>query len=498
MAAAWNPSQRKRRVKMRILFKIFPQKSHLNATFPLARALRERGHEIVYAGVEPLRRHVEAQGNRYHVQGDDIFPYKEPRRGDPKLTVWQMLRNWPRNRRWAESIRARQARRTVFETLVREVKPDLVLVDSPYTFFTLNLLRLDLPFAMLESMVNLGRAPGFPPGDTAWVSRRGWIGRLVAAAHWRRYFRKRRTLGVLGFRIDFDRAFVLRTAKAVGVAVSGLDFDRYFHLGLIAVPEFILSPREFDFPRTIGRNQHYIGPSVELAREESASDYRFAERFARSIAERDKGTPLVYCSLGTAAWRYEGAERFLVRMVEAARGATWNLILAIGTELELPPIVNRPRNVDVFQVVPQLQVLRHADLMVTHGGMNSITECILAGVPMVVFPGTAQIDQAGNAARVAYHRLGLKGRLKRDSAARIGRSIDRVLQTPEYRQNIVRMGQRIRESEAYARGADILVDVVHRYFPAVSAASERILADRSKITGTDAPTESRHAIPTAG
>jgi UDP:flavonoid glycosyltransferase YjiC (YdhE family) len=450
---------------MKILFKVFPQKSHLNATFPLARTLRERGHDVVYAGVEPLRRHVEAQDHRYHGQAEDLFPYVEPKRGDPKLTFRTMLQNWYRNRAWADGLRAKYARCTAFDALVKDVQPDLVLVDSPYTFFALGLFRLGVPFAVLESMVNLGWARGFPPGDTTCVPCAGWIGRLCAAAHWRRYFAKRWFMGALGFRVDFAQSFVLQTARAGGVSRNELSFERYFHLGLTTVPELILSPREFDFPRPAAKNQVYIGPSVEMNREESAGDYRFAGRFSQLVEARTRGTPLVYCCLGTAAWRYDGVERFLARIVEAARGAQWHLLLAVGTELELRLPPARPKNVDVFQVVPQLQVLRHADVMVTHGGMNSITECLLAGVPMVVFPGTTQIDQAGNAARVAYHRLGLMGNLQRASAVRIRRSVDQILRDPEYRRRVGEMGRRIRESEAYVRGAEILFEALRRHFP---------------------------------
>jgi len=252
-----------------------------------------------------------------------------------------------------------------------------------------------------------------------------------------------------------------------------IDFERYFHLGLTRVPEFILSPREFDFPRAVAPNQYHIGPSVELDREEAACDYRFNSAFGRLVRARKKGTPLVYCSLGTAAWRYAGAEKFIARVVAAARGATWNLLLATGTELELPPSRSRPENVEIFQVVPQLQVLRNCDAMITHGGMNSITECLLTGVPMAVCPGTTQIDQGGNAARVAFHQLGLTGGMKQASAAWIRRQLDRILHEPAYRRRVEAMGRRIRDSRAYADGAGILLDTVRRHYPGLDKGRPR-------------------------
>jgi UDP:flavonoid glycosyltransferase YjiC (YdhE family) len=66
---------------------------------------------------------------------------------------------------------------------------------------------------------------------------------------------------------------------------------------------------------------------------------------------------------------------------------------------------------------------------------------------------------------VAYHRLGLKGNLQRASAVRIRRSVDQILRDPEYRRRVGEMGRRIRESEAYVRGAEILFEALRRHFP---------------------------------
>jgi len=442
---------------MKILFKIFPQKSHLNATFPLARSLRELGHEVVYVGVEQLRSHVESQGNTYFVQTEDVYPYVENRGSEPKLTFWLAFAMWWKGRKWRESMRAKFARCDAFDALLKATKPDFVLVDSPYTFFALSIYKHRIPFGTIESMINLDRAPGCPPLDTGYVPKDGWSSHLKCALHWRRYFIKRWMLGALGFRADFDRRLVLRMAKKCGVDPSVICFDRYFHLGLRDVPEFILAPRALDFPRCPAPNQIYIGPSVEMNRVESSSDYRFKARFAQIIEERRKGTPLVYCSLGTAGWRYKGAERFLKRVIEAARGAHWNLIVAVGTEFELKRFDCSAINTAVFQVVPQLQVLKHADIMATHGGANSITECILSGVPMFVCPGTDQIDQAGNAARVVYHGLGLMGVMVRETPRGIVRKVSRILSDHQYRKRIQTMAHRIEAGYNCTSGAQTLI-----------------------------------------
>src|SRR5215213_4953782 len=47
---------------MRVLFTTQPATSHLHPLVPLARALREAGHEVTFACAEPFRPEVEASG----------------------------------------------------------------------------------------------------------------------------------------------------------------------------------------------------------------------------------------------------------------------------------------------------------------------------------------------------------------------------------------------------------------------------------------------------
>ena len=47
---------------------------------------------------------------------------------------------------------------------------------------------------------------------------------------------------------------------------------------------------------------------------------------------------------------------------------------------------NIPSNIWTYSYVPQLEVLQHTDLFITHGGMNSVNEAMYYGVPMLVMP----------------------------------------------------------------------------------------------------------------
>jgi UDP:flavonoid glycosyltransferase YjiC (YdhE family) len=106
--------------------------------------------------------------------------------------------------------------------------------------------------------------------------------------------------------------------------------------------------------------------------------------------------------------------------------------------------------------VPQLDVLRHADVAVVHGGANTVDECVLAGVPMLIYCGY-ETDMAGNTARVEHHGLGIAGDRRRDDPATIGGRVGRLLDEPHFTDNMRRF-QRIYEGYAERRVAERAVE----------------------------------------
>jgi zeaxanthin glucosyltransferase len=74
------------------------------------------------------------------------------------------------------------------------------------------------------------------------------------------------------------------------------------------------------------------------------------------------------------------------RVIEAfRRRPKCHLILSLGAKLDAASFDQAPENVHIFDYVPQLEVLRRADLMLTHGGIGAINECILFVVPMIAY-----------------------------------------------------------------------------------------------------------------
>ncbi|MEU6818789.1 macrolide-inactivating glycosyltransferase [Streptomyces sp. NPDC046860] len=102
---------------------------------------------------------------------------------------------------------------------------------------------------------------------------------------------------------------------------------------------------------------------------------------------------VVLVSLGSA---FTKQPAFYAECVRAFGGLPgWHLVLQIGRHVDPAGLGELPDNVEVHSWVPQLAVLRQADLFVTHAGAGGSQEGLATATPMIAVPQAA--DQFGNA-----------------------------------------------------------------------------------------------------
>lgn len=215
---------------------------------------------------------------------------------------------------------------------------------------------------------------------------------------------------------------------------------------LINLPELILCPQEFDFPdRERRMNSHYVEASIDLERTAGSFPWH----------KVDAGKPLIYCSLGSQS-HLVGAGRSLFQAVIDAIALMphWQLILSIGPGLAVEEFQPAPANVLIVNTAPQLEILKRASIMISHGGLNSIKESIFFGVPMILFPIIR--DQPASAARVVYHGLGVKAKFQKSSVELIRALVAQIDGNPSFKARVDSMAMTFREQERSARGVQII------------------------------------------
>jgi len=91
----------------------------------------------------------------------------------------------------------------------------------------------------------------------------------------------------------------------------------------------------------------------------------------------------------------------LARVAEALRGLRVRVALATGST-RVADLGGVPESWLVREFLPQVRLLDAAVLAVSHGGNNSVTEAMTAGVPLLLLPfstdqfaGAAALDDAG-------------------------------------------------------------------------------------------------------
>ena len=145
-----------------------------------------------------------------------------------------------------------------------------------------------------------------------------------------------------------------------------------------------LYPDEADYPRArpLGDHWHNLQSSVR------ATDAPW--ELPPVLAEREG--PLVYLSLGSLG---SADVELMQRLVDTLAEAPYRVIVSKGPQHEL---LRLPDTMAGEEFLPQTSILPQVDAVITHGGNNTVTECLHFGRPMVVLP--LFWDQYDNAQRV--------------------------------------------------------------------------------------------------
>ncbi|MGR5864119.1 nucleotide disphospho-sugar-binding domain-containing protein [Bacillus cereus] len=109
------------------------------------------------------------------------------------------------------------------------------------------------------------------------------------------------------------------------------------------------------------------------------------------------------------------------------------VVLSIGKQLIVEQLGDIPDNFIVGNYLPQLDILRQADVFISHCGMNSTSESLYFEVPLVMLPFIN--DQHTIAERVYELGAGFMLNIQQLSAEDLKHAVNEVLQHSIYKEN---------------------------------------------------------------
>ncbi|MFT7032459.1 MAG: zeaxanthin glucosyltransferase [Cyclobacteriaceae bacterium] len=453
-----------------IVFGIADSLSHYNASFKIAKELKRDGHRVVFIGDSNKRsKDVEAQGFKFQLIYNKYFEKAKEIDSiyDTGFIIWSYFKKLINQIKWLREYKDEVLSGREIKKIIEKYHPDLFIIDIFHVFHYPTIYRFGIETIILQTYVNTRKGRNVPPLNSNYIPRTGWKSAVYTELLWCRLFIIRYVLNlwnkIMYFGLDKLTLFKM-SARKNNLPLHKIDFLRSFHWGLKNIPELILAAKEFDFEHPSAKNQYYVGPAVEFQRKEILYDERYLEvcleREIQEVNDRSIVRPIIYCSLGTlnTDW-YKSCSEFFEKVIEAFYELkNYELYLSVGPDINVNSFSNVPGHVHIFNLVPQIDVLEKASLMITHGGINSINECIFAGVPMIVYPLSSNIDQNGNAARVLHHQLGIRGDIESENKQGIQQRILHMMDSPVYKNNTDKMKSVYKDYE----GKNLFMSIINR------------------------------------
>jgi MGT family glycosyltransferase len=305
-----------------------------------------------------------------------------------------------------------------------ELRPDVIVEDNVVTFPAV--VTADCPWIRIVSCNPLELPDpdlppvfsGYPTGDhSGWDEFREQYRRVHADMH-----------------ADFDEFARERNCPPL----PKLEFiHRSPYLNLFLYPEEV----DYERSRPLGPMWERLGSCV---RKEGAGDF-----------EVPKGDgALVYLSLGSLG---SADVELMQRLVDLLAAGGYRAIVSKGPQHEQIELREGQAGAEL---VPQPALLPLVDAVITHGGNNTVTECLHFGKPMVVLP--LFWDQYDNAQRMDELGLGVRLPTFEFEDAQLGEAVQRLVADDALRARLNEISAGLQANPGTERAADCIESVLSK------------------------------------
>ena len=365
---------------MKIAWFCIPAHGHTNPTLGLVKALTSSGHEIWYFSFEEFREKIEAAGANFIACDGYDFEMEDKgnadRVGKDKVYATELL------------VSSTLALDDMTTRTLEKIKPDAVVSDSVAYWGKLAAMKHGLPYVSSTTTFAFNRYSAKYMKESVWDI----VLMLFAMPRINKQLNRLREKG-------YPVKSLLDIVQNDNETNTIVYTSRYFQ----------------PCADTFSKKYHFIGPSI-----------RPITKPVEKTADKT-----VYISMGTVNQNRE----FFRNCINVLKPTGWQVIISMGTNTD--HFEDLPENIQVYESVDQMAVLSIADAFITHCGMNSASEGLYFGVPLVLFPQTS--EQGAVAKRV--EELGAGVRLKSISGEDVLDALSKVISDPQFKTEAVRVSE---------------------------------------------------------
>lgn len=386
----------------KIVFFSIPAHGHTNPTLGVVRELIARGHQVWYYSYNIMREKIEAAGATF-VSCDD---YDAELQLTPQETV-RIGKDLALSTRVLVDTTLALDKKLCGE--MEHLKPDCIVADSMAVWGKAAARKLGIPFVCSTTTLAFNQ-------HSAKIMKQGIVGlcKLLLSLP----------------RIQRDIRRLQQNGYPVKTVLDLIGSDDSCHTVVYTSPEF--QPCS----DTFSDKYAFVGPSIRPA----------------STDIEKTGEKLIYVSMGTVNNEFPHLYRQLISML---KDTGYQVIMSVGNLTDIEALPQPPENISIVSQIDQIAVLSKADLFLSHCGMNSVSESLYFGVPLIMLPQTT--EQRGVAERV--RQLGAGIYADPGDPASIQAAIGQIFADETYHSAALRVAESFRQCSGAKGAADKIEQV---------------------------------------
>jgi MGT family glycosyltransferase len=387
----------------KIVFFCIPAHGHTNPTLGVVRELVARGHEVFYYSYEMMHEKIQETGAEF-IPCDAYDPQMHLSKEDSARIGKDLAFSTDL------IVNLTLALDDAILKEMQELKPDVIVADSMAFWGKLIAKKLAIPFVSSTTTFAFNKY-------SARVMKQSGPGLFSILKSMPKVQKSIKRLQDKGYPVKSVLEIVTNDNDTKTIVYTSPEFQPY--------------------AETFSENFAFVGPILREGKE--------------SIEQVE--VPTVYLSLGTVDHVHPD---FYQNCFKALEQEPYRVIVSVGKDTDISALGTIPPNCQVYQAVDQISVLQTADVFVTHCGMNSVSEALYYGVPLVLFPLSP--EQQGVANRVKELQAGIL--LEDKSATGIRKAVKQVLEESIWKEGASAIRETLRRCGGAMQAADFIEEQI--------------------------------------